>query len=105
MATRDSTGAVQFQVTRGEALGAQIAETMARKVVDVLRTGGYRTTRADLDAIGRGVVHLSLALGQLIVDAVDGGAPAPSDEEIDAWAEGAACGGVIELLGRPPLAN
>ncbi len=103
MATRGDGGVRLVQVTRGEALGAQIAETMVRKALEVLRTGGYRPTAQDFKAIGRGVVQLSLALGAMIVDGVDGGAPAPSDDEIDDLIERAAHGGVLGLLGPPPM--
>ena len=105
MGTKADGNVRLVHATRGEALGAQIAETMLRAAVEAIKVGGYKPTRGDLGAISGGVTDLALGLGRLIVDAVDGGAPVPSDAEIDEWAERAAHGGVLGLLGPPPLAH
>jgi hypothetical protein len=93
------------QVTRGEALGVQFAEAMARKTLEALEIGGYKPTREQLAAMAAGVTRLSLALAAMIADGTDGGAPAPTDAEIDDLVERAAYGGVLALLGPAPAAN
>ncbi len=94
-----------LQVTRGEALGLQIVDAMTRRTLEALQLGGYRPSRAELLGLSRGAVALSLALANLIVDATDGGAPVPSDAEIDDWVEGMAYAGVVEALGPPSTAS
>jgi hypothetical protein len=104
MATKGD-GVRLVHATRGDALGAQIAETMVRKVLEVLEVGGYKPTREDLTAISGGITDLALGMGHLLIDGVDAGDPTPTDAEIDEWIERAARGGVLGMLGPPPMAH
>jgi hypothetical protein len=95
-------GKVRYvRITRGEALGAQLAQTATAAALETLRIGGYRPTQEQLADLARRVTREALAAGILIVEC---GADF-ADEEFDSAAEVTAHAAVREILGPPPRMN